>query len=198
MSVLPGRFVLRGGGAGFPRIARGGRSRAPIRPGVRGEAVGRPALGRPALGGGERVRRGEGGASGGRFGTIVNGAVAGGAVRNALREAVSGGSRVVSGGSRVVVSRVELGKAEAAGVVLLLYADAVVNAADGALVNVLVVRFSEAGACRGGFATWWPRSVNVGGVLTESFGCSESTSLNRKRKSRPYSWSNCRTMRTDR
>jgi hypothetical protein len=80
----------------------------------------------------------------------------------------------------------------AEGVVLLLYADAVdwtaVLAADE-LVILLEARLSDAGVCRGGFATWWPRSVNVGVAMTESFGCSERTSLNKKRKSRPYSWS---------
>lgn len=120
---------------------------------------------------------------------MVNGAAKGGGARNALLDAVSGGA------SRSA-SRVKLGRAEATAV-LVLYADADDIAAVAgvrrelgtALFSVLA-RFSEAGVRRGGFATWWPRSVKFGGIFAFSFGCSESTSLNRKRKSRPYSWSN--------
>jgi len=114
LSWLPGRFVLRGGGGGFPRTALGGRSRPPIRPGVRGTG---PGLGIPALGGGERARRGTGDEIIGRSGTIVSGADAGGP-RNPLREAVSGG--VARESREELVSRVELGYAEAAGVVFEL------------------------------------------------------------------------------
>lgn len=190
--------MLRGGsavgvpgpGLGAPRNARGGRSRAPMRPGVRGVG-GTPGVmggGKPALGGGERVRRGEGD-MGGRSGTIVSGATAGERSRSRSRsrnpplrelDNADGGNGGVSRltlppRSRVLLYEVD-GDTGGGGAAM---------GGGLALAVLLLVRLSDAGVCRGGLATWCPRSVNVGGACAVSFGCSERTSLKRKRKSSP-------------